>query len=246
VGPPRRDTRSFPVHRSSVILDPYLPSAFTLIELLAAVALIGLVGMTMFATLRIAVRARASTEAAVEPGRTADIAFETIRLDLENAQPPRGVLAGTTTAGNYLDDRGRDADTILFFTTAPGAQHVSADGEVRRVEYLVLSPDGPQGDHLLVRRVIHNLLSPYEPPADDEVLLRGIGGFNLRFYDPTTATWVDQWDSTQYDNNLPSVVEVSIDLDRPDTGRGRPERAPRPRSSACAAPVRRPRQNTSG
>ena len=219
-----------------------------MIELLAAIALIGLVGLSMFATLRIAMRARASAEAAVEPPRTADIAFEQIRLDLENAQPPRGVLAGTTTAGNYLDDRGRDADTILFFTTAPGAQHARADGDVRRVEYLVLSPDGPQGDHLLVRRVIHNLLSPYEPPADDEVLVRGIGAFNLRFFDPTTATWVDQWDSTQYDNNLPGVVEVVIELDRPDDRTGADPKVPRIHrfirhvQLPCAVPA----QNTTG
>jgi prepilin-type N-terminal cleavage/methylation domain-containing protein len=241
----------FVIRQSSFVIAPRAIAprpAFTLLELLAAIALIALVGLSMFTTLRIAIRARDSAEALVEPVRTADIVFETIRQDLENAQPPRGTLASTTIGNDRTDDRNRESDDIFFYTTASGAQHVSGDGELRQVEYLVLPPDGSNADYRLVRRVTHNLLSQFKPPPDDEVLLRGIGGFNLRYYDPTTATWVDQWDSTQYDNNLPSVVEVSIDLDRPDRSVGADPATPRTHRFVrhvqlpCAVPA----QNTSG
>ncbi|MDB5296238.1 MAG: Type secretion system protein [Phycisphaerales bacterium] len=193
-----------------------------------SVALIGLVGLSIFATLRVAVRSRAAAESAIEPARTADIVFETLRVDLENAQPPRGILAAVTSGSNLADDRGRAAGTMLFYTTAPGAQHQSGDGGIRRVEYLVLSPDGPGGDHQLVRRAIHNLLSPYEPPSDDEVLLRDVAGFTLRFYESSTSTWVDTWDSTLYDpNDLPAAVEVTLDIDRPDDRAGADLAVPR-------------------
>jgi hypothetical protein len=50
---------------------------------------------------------------------------------------------------------------------------------------------------------------------DEEVLLRGIAGFNARYYDGTQ--WQDNWDSTQYNNVLPSAVEVTIRVPRKDT-----------------------------
>lgn len=195
-------------------------SAFTLLEMLAAVALVGLVAVSIFASLRIAMKAKTSSETAVEPSRSSDLVAEVVRQDLENAVPPTGVLAGAFTGADFLDDRGRDADTMLFFTTTPAALHVSGDGEIRRIEYVVLSPDGPNGEHLLVRRVIHNLLSPQTPASDDEVVCRGVGAFNLRFYDGTS--FVDAWDSSQYNNSLPAVVEITIELDRPSGSNDNP------------------------
>jgi type II secretion system protein J len=190
--------------------------AFTLIELLLAAVLVAMVAVLLFAFLRTAVGAKEAAERKAEPPRTIDLAFEVIRQDLENAVPPTGILAGACSGGDYQDDRGRDGDSIVFYTTSPGAQHVSGDGGIRRIEYVVLSPDGQQGDHLLVRRVTHNLLAQQEPPTDDEVVLRGVGSFNLRYYDG--SQWSDTWESSQNNNSLPSLVEVTLGLDRPATG----------------------------
>jgi prepilin-type N-terminal cleavage/methylation domain-containing protein len=218
--------------------------AFTLLELLAAVALVALVGLSLFATLRIATRARDSAEAQLEPQRTADLAFEMLRQDLENAQPPSGVLAGAFTGGDFLDGRGRDGDTVLFFTTSKGPMHESGDGEVRRVEYLVLSP--AEGEHLLVRRVIHNLLSPYEPPADDEIILRGLGGFDLQYWDGALASWVPTWDASQQNNSVPMAIQVSIDLDREQLVEGQLQVVTRRFVRVVQLPCAVPAQNTSG
>lgn len=222
------NTPSTPPPRHPATPPRPLPrAAFTLIELLVASALVGLVAVSLFASLRLAMQAKDAAERKVEPGRTADIAFEVIRRDLENAVPPTGIIASTVTGGDYLDGRGREGDTILLFTTAPGPQHVSGDGEVRRVEYLVLAAEGQDaaaGEYLLVRRVIHNLTSPTEPPPEDEVLIRGVGGFNLRYYDGTS--WLDWWDSTQYNNALPTLMEVAISVDRPNPNDG-PNAPPR-------------------
>jgi type II secretory pathway pseudopilin PulG len=192
------------------------PAAFTLIELLLAASLVAVVAVTMFAALRTAVQARDACDRATEPVRTADLAFEVIRKDFENAVPPTGVLAQTFTGNDYTDDRGRDADTVTLFTTAPGPQHVAGDGEVRKVQYYVVSPDGPQGERVLVRKVIHNLLAPQEPAGDEEVVLRGVAGFDLQYFDSTTAAPVTSWDSSQRDNAMPPMVQVGIDLERPD------------------------------
>jgi hypothetical protein len=114
------------------------------------------------------------------------------------------------------------------------------------VQYVVLAPDNENGQHHIVRRVIHNLLSQYEPPADEEVILRDMGGFNLRFWDGTLGDWTTVWDSTQQNNNLPMVVEVTITLDRPMTINGVTEIVPRQFVRCIQLPCAVPTQNTSG
>lgn len=218
--------------------------AFTLLELLAAIGLVALVGVSLFASLRIAVKTRDSAEATVEPQRTADLAFEMIRKDLENAVPPTGRLAGIFQGQDLTDNRGREADSALFFTTAPGPEHVNGDGDIRRVQYVVV--EGTEGEFFLVRRIIHNLLSQYEPPADEEIILRNVGGFNLRFWDGTIGDWSLLWDSSQQDNNLPMVVEVTLTLDRPMTINGVTEVVPRQFVRCVQIPCAVATQNTSG
>src|SRR5687768_2217967 len=183
---------------------PTRPRAFTLLELLLALVLVGLVTITLFSSLRQAIKGKEAAEENVEPSRTADLAFEVMRRDLECATPPSGILSQAFTGSTYQDDRNRQADTLLFFTTAPGPQHIAGDGDVRRVEYLVVAPDGPDGEHLLVRRIAHNLLSPTAPQFfDDEVIARGIGSFTLQYYDGGTVTPYPTWDSSQYNNAMP-------------------------------------------
>src|SRR4051812_18647482 len=72
---------------------------FTLLELLIALPLVALVILSLFAAIRIATRHRESVEAAVEPSRTADLAFELIRKDLENARPVSTANAVALAAG---------------------------------------------------------------------------------------------------------------------------------------------------
>jgi len=68
--------------------------AFTLLEMLVALALMGMRASALYASLHIGFRARAGGEAAIEPVRTASLALELVRRDLEGAMPPTGILAG--------------------------------------------------------------------------------------------------------------------------------------------------------
>jgi hypothetical protein len=70
------------------------------------------------------------------------------------------------------------------------------------------------GEHVLVRRVEGNLLSPVLLLPDDEVLCRNVGSFNLRFYDGTL--WWDSWDAVIESNELPVAVEVTLELEPAD------------------------------
>src|SRR5689334_17853212 len=88
---------------------------FTLLELLVAIMLMVIVVMSLAASIRIGFKARDSAESAVEPGRTAELAFEVIRGDLESAAPPRGILAGAFAGTPSTDEKG-ESDDVFFYS----------------------------------------------------------------------------------------------------------------------------------
>jgi hypothetical protein len=170
-----------------------------------------IIAFSLAGSIRAGFKARDSAESAVEPGRTAELAVEVIRSDLESAAPPRGILAGAFTGTPSTDEKG-ESDDVFFYSTTPGPDHVSGTGEVKQIEILAYT-DPATNEHLLVRRVTGNLLSEVQQQPDEEVLCRNVGSFTLKYYDGTD--WVNSWDSTQYDNTLPSAVQMTLELERP-------------------------------
>lgn len=185
---------------------------FTLLELIVALAMVAVIASSLYAAVRVAYKAQASAEAAVEPARVADVTFMMLRADIENAIPP-GVLAqamvGTNTSGNS-----GDADELDFYTTAPSPEHDSANGEIKEVDLVLGQPQNSTiTEQCLLRRVNRNLLTSDTPVYDEQILARGVTGFNLRYW--TGTDWEDDFDgSTQSDNPLPAAVEVTLDLDQ--------------------------------
>jgi type II secretion system protein J len=208
------------INRAKTIGSRSVP-AFTLIELILALAISAILAVSLYAAMRAAFGTKTSAENAVEPSRTAAMAMDYLASDFQCALPPTGILAGAFVGTDQQDDRGRDGDDVVFYTTAD-APYVdgAANGDIKMVELTVIVPDNST-DHVLVRRVTRNLLSQLETTPEDEVLCRGVGGFNVRYYDG--SEWVDSWDSTQQADVLPTAVEVTLELDRP-TGPDQPPR----------------------
>ena len=197
---------------------PRSATGFTLIELTVAMFLVAILSLSLYASLRIGFKARQQAEAAVEPPRTGALVLDMIGNDLSASVPPVGMVWGNTTVTFEGTDAtgggGRPDDDVVFFSVADSPLHQYANGDVKSIELTVVdSPDGH--DHLLVRKVNRNLLSQQTTPNPDvETLCRGVGEFNLRYYNG--SAWADAWDSTQQNNTLPAAVEVTLTLERPD------------------------------
>jgi prepilin-type N-terminal cleavage/methylation domain-containing protein len=214
---------------------PTQPRGFTLIELIVAMGMVAILSVSLYASLRIAFRAKESAEKTGEVSRTAELAMGFIRDDLQNAMQPAGpgttttVSSGTTIgnvstappfAGSFVgtdgvDGRGRDADDLVFYSTANAPLHASGNSDIKMIELAVVQPQG-SNDYVLVRRVTPNLLALVPPNPDEEVVCRGVGGFNLRYFNG--SAWLTSWNSTDsdLDNTLPVAVEVTLQLDRAD------------------------------
>jgi type II secretion system protein J len=190
-------------------------SGFTMLELLLALMVVAILVPILYDSLRIAFRAKAAAEAAVEPVRTAEIAMNWIRRDLDDAIAPSTTassLCGPFEATDGKDERNCDADDLQFYGLAESPLHDTNNGEIKSIELGVVT--APNGDHVLIRKVISDLIADQAPNPDVEVICRGIGGFNLRYFDG--SAWTDTWDSTAEDNTLPVAVEVTLTLDRPN------------------------------
>ena len=200
---------------------------FTLVELLLASVSMLVIAAGVYTSMRLAFKARDRALAAVGPARSAEIAMDTIRREIEGALPPKGLLAGQFQG--HVGTETPDTGAVEFYAMAPrmrvgqtqeshdramrGAsstdrQDPTAYGGMQRVDLLVATPASGGREPALVRRVTRNLLAPTDPTPDEEVICRNVTEFNIRYYDG--LQWTTDWDSTQYGDVLPLAVEVTL------------------------------------
>jgi len=184
-------------------------SAFTLLEVLVATALISILAGSLYATLGIAFKARRSALASVEPVRKADLALGLLGEDLRSAAVPNGILAGPFVGQDAADDLGHGADSLAFYGTTRSPEAAEGIGDIKKVE-LLCEPSGDGKTQVLVRCVTANLLPPTAVEPQREIICRNVYAFNLRYFDG--ADWLDTWDSTTVNNVLPSAIEVTLQL----------------------------------
>ena len=184
--------------------------AFTLLEMLVALALMGILSVSLGASLQIAFSARRRAEAPLATVKAAALSMDLVGRDIEPALPPRGLLAGAFVGTDDKDaSTGADADTLSFFTATGDA--TGNDCDIRKVDLtMVESEDGHSLN--LVRLMTTNLLAPETPEPVEEILCRGVMSLNFRYFDG--LDWYDAWDSTTRDNTIPAAVEVKLEIER--------------------------------
>ncbi|HEX4053969.1 MAG TPA: type II secretion system protein GspJ [Tepidisphaeraceae bacterium] len=190
-------------------------SGFTLLELVIALAMVTIIVATLASSLSLAYHATQRTEAAIAPSRQAAIALDYMSDDLQSALPRGTELAGNFEGTQAQDDRGHEADDLIFYSTAESPQHVDANGEIKEIEITVEHPLN-SSDYVLVRRVTRNLLTDVQPAPDEEIICRGVSSFTLQYFNG--SSWNPTWDSTQEDNTIPAAVQVTLELQEPAAG----------------------------
>ena len=188
--------------------------------------MVGILAVSLYASLRIGFRAKASAEAQLDPARSIELAMEILRQDLQSAPAPTGLFAGSFEGNSGSDDRGHPDTDVIFYSVTDSPQHVDGNGEIKSIELTVMT--SPSGDHVLVRKVVRNLLSQQAMNPDVEIIARGVASFALRYYNG--SEWADDWDSTQEDNTLPAAVEVTLSMDPPVVAAGTIVQPPAPKT----------------
>lgn len=201
------------------------PHGLTLLEVLVASVMVGLLAAVVFASLRTAFRARNRALGISDQIRSAMLALEWIGRDLTCALPPGGLLTGSFVSTDETDASAYPSDTLAFYLADRSPQPREGWGDIHQVGFGLVGAEEKESPQIpgynLVRRRMPGYapLAPVTPVAEEEVLCRNVRSFNLRFFDG--LAWVDQWDSSAYDGALPLAVEVQLELSWTDPQTGR-------------------------
>ncbi|MFA5646290.1 MAG: type II secretion system protein GspJ [Candidatus Ratteibacteria bacterium] len=169
---------------------------FSLIELLLAMTMVMILSGSLYASLRIGFRAHALAENELLSRSATGHALTLIDRDIQHAMPPRGVLAEPCSGDN----------TSLIICTRSASSKNIAPG-IARVIY-----EFDENEHILLRRITANLLSPEEILPEGEIVCRNLASFLLRYYDGND--WLDEWDSMAHEDSLPVLIEVTLTAER--------------------------------
>lgn len=203
---------------------PRAKRAFTLVEVLITLTLLGLLTGMLFLSFNTVVRAWEHGRAAIDATNHADYLMEQLTAALRSAYYPG---SGEKYGLIFLDD-GDDprAHDVLEWTKV-GAALVGEDAEFapvpHRVRVTVTDPDAPFPGGFTVRAWRQDLqLDEFDPERDtvELTLSPKVIGFNCRLLDPDTPrtatdeiNWIDEWTKT---NTLPTALEISLWMEGED------------------------------
>ena len=191
--------------------------AFTLIEMLLAVAICAIVLVAINGVFATAVRLRDKTSEAVEEALPVSRAMEMMVRDLKGTVGPGGFLAGdfrcgAQAMGATMGLSGEAGSAGLDFFTSTGALSDKAPwGDIQEVFYELKAPtDRNQTGMELVRCVNRNLLATTTQTPEIQSLLSNVQTLQFDCYDGTQ--WRDTWDTSAGNTNLPVAVRIRIQL----------------------------------
>ncbi len=197
--------------RASPNRNPGRPGrgAFTLIEVLLAVVIFGVVLVAMHAVFHGALRLRNKTAASLERAVPLQQTLAIIQRDLANLVLPGGVLAGHLQAIPTQQTELGQAGPF-WYTAAGILSPATPWGSVQRVAYRLTEPTNDTAGLDLYRSVSRNLLPVLTDLPEDQFLMSGVEALLFEYHDGTQ--WRDYWDSTAETNSLPAAIKVKLYL----------------------------------
>jgi type II secretory pathway pseudopilin PulG len=201
----------------------------TLVELLLAIAILGVITGVVAATFHTAVTAWRTGTSAADATHHADAALEQVYMALRSAYYPESNTPLDKYGFTHADDGGdppTSRDTISWVKL--GNSLIGEDapyaGVPHRVELSLIDDDGPQGPGLYVRAWrLDGQPEDFDPFEDiAPVLLSGaVVSFNCQMMDPDAKPmtysdpikWMDEWTET---NRIPEAVQISLAVSAAD------------------------------
>jgi len=206
-------------------------AAFTLLELLIALAIFSVVLVAINGVFYSAMRLQARGSQSVEDALPLQQAVSILKRDLQGIVVPGGVLGGSLQNGTSSSTPASTlfpAGSTVFYTCSGVIDTTSPWADAQKVVYYLKQPASRSAaGRDLMRAVSRNPLPVAQDEFVEQWLMGGVERMQFGFYDG--AMWRDSWDSTTQDattgqtNNLPRAIKVQLDL---AAGYGDPQKAP--------------------
>lgn len=199
---------------------------FTLIEVLIAVAVLGIMMMLAWTTIRGAVEAQRNLQVSQERDSEIRVGLARMVRDLSSAyisaNEEQSVLERRTM---FIGKSEGTVDELRFSSMAHSVLWANAN-ESEQTVITYLSEADPD-DRTLTNLVRRELRRPTndassrrdKEPAELDVLVRDVERVKFEYYDWKDKSWKDHWDSTQADGErgrLPTRVRVTLEIEEED------------------------------
>jgi general secretion pathway protein J len=194
------------VHKIAFQQPAESQAGFTLVEILVAVALLGMIGAMVFGSL-------VMTTNAVEAGRDHAAKEQAIRRILRLMAEEISLSKRNTIypwVGTNGTQDGQPADILAFLAMSQESSTSTAkESETVRVVYT------RERDRLIrfVRRNLYTLTDTNES-LDQMELADRVQAFNIRYYDDQNRIWLDEWPTV---SKIPKAVLIEVTFQYPDT-----------------------------
>lgn len=193
--------------------------AFTLLEVLLAMTLLGIMGIMVFGTLRTLVDATTRAEETLDELHLSETVLDQLGESLRSAayfdsDPRRYTFLYEKGTGNPPDDR---FSWVTRSTAFLPSTYPTRDG-LNRVEIGIGNIDGETG---LAVRAFSSLLDREGPEAEDVtpwLVTRRVKGIEVKIYDLNQNEWVDDWER---DNQLPVTLSLTLYVQEDGSRTGR-------------------------
>ncbi len=209
---------------------------FTLMEVLVAVGILGLMSAMMFSALTPALEGKARVE-------RLQVAFNRMSRFLNRLERElRGAYFGSNPASTrkvcgdrpencpyvFMGKNRGDVDELRFITTALTVSTHQAASDEAMIAYFVgkgTTDTGASAPGLFRQQMlVHDQNSYTKYAVVEREVLPAATRFNLRYLQRGTENeWIEDWDSTDettvdHFNHLPRAVEIMVSYDDPDAG----------------------------
>ena len=180
-------------------------AGFTLVEVMVAVALLGMIGAMVFGSLVMTTRA-------VEAGRDHVAKEQTIRRILRLMAEEIALSKRTSQypwVGTNGTQDGQPADILAILAMSQELSTSAAkESETVRVVYT------RERDRLIrfVRRNLYTLTDTQESLSQMELADR-VHAFNIRYYDDQNRIWIDEWPAV---TKIPKALLIEVTFQYPD------------------------------
>jgi prepilin-type N-terminal cleavage/methylation domain-containing protein len=206
--------------------------AFTLLELMVALALLAFIVIAIYSTWYSIMK---GSKVALDAAAAAQRSRITMRV-LQDSLACACIYNQNINYYAFLADSDGDFASLSFVARLPKSfpHGGKFDQEMRRLTFTV--EDGPDSQKQLVLRQNPILMQVDEDEQNYPlVLARNIKKFIMRYPDPKTGEWVTEWTAT---NQLPSKVEIVVQLGALDQFSTKPQEALFGEAILAAQPVR--------
>lgn len=191
----------------------------TLVEVMVALFVLSIVGVLTASTLSNTLKAREILSENDDHQQSVRVALDKITRELQLAYLSFNKTVPNSYRTIFIATDESPVDQLWFATLSH--QRLYRDSrESDQTEITIWAEDDPNmdGAYVLMHREAPRI--DHEPTEDGVIypLAYGVRRFTVRWLDPTTCEWVDEWNSTEadYEERLPRAAQVVLGVMGPD------------------------------